>query len=83
MASTVGDRHVRGVIDLYGAIWSAARATSIRQHLDIVVEITMVIAWFVIRTTTSVDDGAYVLWVTARSVCWVTASICFFKTGIK
>jgi len=73
VASTVGDRHVRGVIDLYGAMWSAARATSIRRHLDIAVEITMVIAWFVIRTTTSVDDVAYVLWVVAAGALALVA----------
>jgi O-antigen ligase len=54
-----------GVGAFYVALWTEAQAAVTRWRLDIVVEVTMILAWFAIRTVAGVDGSVYLIWVTA------------------
>ena len=57
-----------GILAFYAAIWSEAQAAAARWRLALIVEVAMVAAWFVIRSTAGVDGRAYLLWVLAAGV---------------
>ena len=64
-----------GIPDFYGALWSEARAAATRWHLAIVVEVAMIVAWFVIRSTAGVDGRFYAIWVIAAGVLALVAPL--------
>jgi hypothetical protein len=51
-----------GILDLYRSVWQVARAAIIRYRIAIVVEIVLIVAWFVLRTEFSVESRAYLVW---------------------
>jgi len=57
-----GTARTSGVASFYTALWSEWRAAVARWRLDIVAEVAMVVAWFVVRTLSGVDGRAYLLW---------------------
>ena len=59
---TLEPRPMGGILAFYAAIWSAYRDAAARWHLVLVVEVAMVLAWFVIRTVAGVDGRAYAAW---------------------
>ena len=51
-----------GILDLYRSLWLAARDGIVRHRLAIVIEVALVAAWFVLRTTSAVDGRPYIAW---------------------
>ena len=51
-----------GILDLYRSLWLAARDRIVRHRLAIVIEVALVAAWFVLRTTSAVDGRPYIAW---------------------
>lgn len=52
------------VASFYRAVWASATSAAVRYRLAIVLEIVLIVAWFVIRTMFEVDGRAYLAWVT-------------------
>lgn len=52
----------------YRAVWAAMSGAAARYRVAIVVEVAMIIAWFVIRTMFDIDGRAYVAWVVVAGV---------------
>lgn len=63
MASTTGATRTGGVGSFYAALWAEARVAVARWHIDIIVEVALIAAWFVLRTVADVDGRSYLLWV--------------------
>ena len=70
---TLEPRPMGGILAFYAAIWSEAQAAAARWRLALIVEVAMVAAWFVIRSTAGVDGRAYMLWVLAAGVLALVA----------
>ena len=80
-ALTLEPRPMGGILAFYAAIWSELRSAATRWHLAIVVEVAMILAWFVIRTAAGVDGRAYLLWVIAAgilAVLWPMSGLVVF-----
>jgi O-antigen ligase len=67
-AAVVDERRAVGVWAFYGELVASLRSAVIRWHLDTVVEVAMVVAWFAIRTVASVDGRLYLAWVVAAGL---------------
>jgi len=61
------------VTPFYGTLWSVAQEWAARWPLAIIVEVTMVVAWFAIRTTAGADGRTYLLWVVAAGALALVA----------
>jgi O-antigen ligase len=57
-----------GVLDLYRALASAARDVLARRSVAIAVEVGLLVAWLVIRSTTPADGPLYLAWAVAVGV---------------
>jgi hypothetical protein len=51
-----------GILDLYRAVWQAGRDAFIRHRLAIVVELALIVAWFILRTAVGVESRWYLAW---------------------
>ena len=71
MASVTGTAPSGDVASFYRAIWAEARAR--RREVATAVEITLVVAWFAIRTLSDVDGRAYLLWIVGAGIVALVA----------
>ncbi|MGK2849448.1 MAG: O-antigen ligase family protein [Candidatus Limnocylindrales bacterium] len=60
---------------LYRAIWSSWRGAVVRHRLAVVVEVALILAWFMIRTAFDVDGRAYLLWIVVVGVLALAAPL--------
>ena len=51
-----------GILDLYRSIWQATSAAFVRHRLAIGIEIGLVVVWFLLRTTFTVESRPYLAW---------------------
>jgi hypothetical protein len=51
-----------GIVDLYRAVWDYLLPATARDRLVVVLEVGMIAAWFLLRTTVSVEGRPYLLW---------------------
>jgi len=72
VASATGTDRV-GIRVFYEALWSGSRDAVRRWHLDLVVEVALIAAWFAIRTLAGVDGRVYLLWVVAAGLLALVA----------
>jgi hypothetical protein len=56
------DRAGPGILDLYRSVWQAGREALVRYRIAIIVELLLIVTWFVLRTTLSVESRPYVAW---------------------
>lgn len=69
IASATGPSLVpKDLATFYRAVWAAMSGAAARYRVAIVVEVAMIIAWFVIRTMFDIDGRAYVAWVVVAGV---------------
>jgi O-antigen ligase len=58
--------HVRpGVLQLYGVLWATILEFARRYRVALLVEATLILAWFTIRTLAGVDGRPYLAWTIA------------------
>jgi hypothetical protein len=51
-----------GILELYRSGWRTGREALVRYRIAIVVEVLLIAAWFVLRTTFSVESRPYIAW---------------------